>query len=143
MKILRKMIFFFLTVAGVAQAAVFGDLAVFAAKAYFGGYVAQNASMEQCVVFLNKRGVCFSLLDLMNSSKDVTQEDFARATGQSKLLFLGCAELENGCIKKPLEAESWVDYCLLNDIDLAPPWNRFTQRTAEASMPEVRNFFKK
>lgn len=99
--------------------------------------------MEQCVGFLNRQGVCFSLFDLIDPDKTVKREDFARAVGRSVLLFSGEAELVNGCVKKPLEGESWVDYCLLNDIDLNPIWNGFVQRTAEGSLPEVRRFFER
>ena len=101
------------------SAATYSDLAVFVAKGYFGGSVKQDASLEQCAAFLNSRGVHFSLFDMMNKTKAVTEEDFARVIGQSVLLFSGEAEVVNGRIKKPLEGQSWVDYCLLNDIDLS------------------------
>lgn len=143
MKLLRHIAFFLILVTQAVCAATptFGDLAVLLAKGYFGGYVKQDASLEQCAAFLNSRGVSFSLFDLMDPSKGVTQEDLARVVGQSMLLFSGEAEVVNGCIKKPLEAETWVDYCLLNDIDLRPVWNRFVLCTAEDSLPEVRRFF--
>lgn len=124
-----------------AVAPTYGDLAVLVAKGYFGNYVKQDAPLEQCVVFLNRRGIQFSLFDLIDPDKAVTKEDCARVVGQSMLLFSGEAEVVNGCIKKPLEAETWVDYCLLNDIDLLPVWNGLVQRTAEGSLPEVRKFF--
>jgi hypothetical protein len=145
MKLLKFVLFFcVLSVAGgYAAAPVYGDLAVLAAKGYFGAYVKQDASLEQCVVFLNSRGVRFSLFDLVDRSKTVTKEEFARVVGQSMLLFAGEAELVNGYIKKPSEAETWVDYCLLNDINLMPIWDGFVERTAEGSLPEVRKFFGK
>ena len=124
-----------------ASTPTFGDLAVLLAKGYFGSYVKQNASLEECAAFLNSRGISFSLFDLMDPSKAVKDEDFARVVGQSALLFSGEAEVVNGCIKKPLEAETWVDYCLLNDIDLRLIWNGFIQRTADGPTPEVAKFF--
>lgn len=124
-----------------ASTPTFGDLAVLLAKGYFGNYVKQDASLEECAAFLNSRGISFSLFDLMDPEKAVTKEDLARAVGQSTLLFSGEAEVVNGRIKKPSEAETWVDYCLLNDIDLAPIWGRFVQRTAEGPAPEVVRFF--
>jgi hypothetical protein len=127
----------------MAWSAGFGDLAVFSAKEYFGGYVAKDASLEQCVTFLNSRGVSISLFDLMDQGRVVTKEDFARVAGQSKLLFLGDAEFQKGCIRKPLEVETWLDYCLLNDVALEPLWSRFATRTAGGQLPEVRRFFKK
>jgi hypothetical protein len=138
------LIFCVLSVAGrCAAMPTYGDLAVLVTKGYFGAYVKQDASLEQCVVFLNGRGVRFSLFDLVDSSKVVTKEDFARVVGQSMLLFAGEAELVNGYIKKPSEAETWVDYCLLNDIHLGPIWDGLVKRTAEGSLPEVRKFFGK
>ncbi len=144
MKHLKNILFLSLIVGGAhAAEPTFGDLAVLLAKGYFGNEVSQDASMAQCVVFLNKRGICFSLFDLIDPDKTVKKEDFARVVGQSVLLFSGEAEVLNGCVKKPLEAETWVDYCLLNDIDLKPVWDRFVQRTADGSLPEVRMFFKR
>ncbi len=120
---------------------MFGDLAVFAAKEYFGGYVDRSASFEQCMVFLNGRGVSISLFDLMDPAQVVKKEDFARIAGQSKLLFLGEAEYKSGTIRKPLDAETWVDYCLLNDVDIEPLWKSFVEKTAEGSLPEVKVYF--
>jgi hypothetical protein len=135
-------LFLFMAVGGArASAPTFGDLAVLLAKGHFRSYVGQNASMEECVAFLNGRGVSFSLFDLIDPDKAVTKEDCARAIGQSMLLFSGEADVVNGCIKKPLEAKTWVDYCLLNDIDLDPIWDRLVQRTAKGSLPEVKKFF--
>lgn len=143
MKILTY-ILFVCAVSGELRASepTFGDLAVLLAKGYFGNYVRQDASLEQCVIFLNKQGVCFSLFDLIDPDKAVKKEDFARVVGQSMLLFSGEAEIMNGCIKKPSEMESWVDYCLLNDINLQSIWDGFVQRTAKGSLPEVKRFFK-
>ena len=99
--------------------------------------------MEQCAAFLNSKGVEFSLFDLMDPDKAVTKEDLSRVVGQSELLFSGEAEVVRGRIKKPLEVETWVDYCLLNDIDSPAIWDRFVQRTADGSLPEVIKFFQK
>ena len=143
MRVLKHIILFLVLIAGSARAVTptFGDLAVLLAKGHFRGYVGQNASMEECVAFLNSKGVAFSLFDLIDPDKAVTKEDCARVIGQSILLFSGEADVVTGCIKKPLEAKTWVDYCLLNDIDSEPVWDRLVQRTAEGSLPEVRKFF--
>jgi hypothetical protein len=95
------------------------------ARGYFKNYVDPDASPAQCVAFLNSKGVCFSLFDIMDPEAAVTREDFARVVGQSMLLFSGEAELEAGCIKKPSEAKSWIDYCLLNDISFHQLWDKF------------------
>ena len=142
---LSKYTALFLLLAGglLADGATFGDLAVLLAKGYFGDYVEQDAPMEQCAAFLNSKGVEFSLFDLMDPDKAVTKEDLSRVVGQSELLFSGEAEVVRGRIKKPLEVETWVDYCLLNDIDSPAIWDRFVQRTADGSLPEVIKFFQK
>jgi len=119
----------------------FADLAVVVAKGHFKDYVDRGASLEECAAFLNSKGVCFSLFDLMDPNAVVSQEDFARALGQSTLLFMGEAEVVNGSVKKPLEIKTWVDYCLLNDVDLHTLWNGFLQRIEQGSLPEVRRFF--
>lgn len=130
-------------VAGGSYAAqpTFGDLAVLLAKGYFGDYVPADASLAQCVVFLNRQGICFSLFDLIDSGKAVKKEDLARVMGQSVLLFSGEAEVVNGCIKKPLDVETWVDYCLLNDVPFQSVWDGLVEKTAKGSLPEVQHFF--
>lgn len=116
----------------------FGDLAVLLTKGYFGNHVKPDASVAECVAFLNGQGICFSLFSLVDPAAAVTKEDLARALGQSALLFSDEAEVVNGCIKTPLGIESWVDYCLLNDIDLLPIWDRFIKRTGAGTLPEVK-----
>jgi len=127
-------------VASFAQP-TFADLSVLLAKGYFKNHVPADATLEQCAAFLNSQGVCFSLFDLMDSKAVVTKEDFARVVGQSTLLFLGEADVVNGSIKKPLRIETWVDYCLLNDVDLPLLWDGFLRRMEKGSLPEVHQFF--
>lgn len=143
MKSLKYILSLLLLTAGgaCASAPCFGDLAVLAAKGYFGSYVRPDASLEECAAFLNRQGISFSLFDLMDPERAVTKEDLARIVGQSTLLFLGEAEIVEGHIKKPLEAETWVDYCLLNDINLQPVWEGLVQQTADGPTPEVERFF--
>lgn len=109
-------------------------LAVKLAKGLFWRNVSQDASMEECAVFLNSQGICFSLFDLIDPDKKVTKEDLARVLGQSMLVFSGEAVVVDGCVKKPLEAQTWVDYCLLNDIDSSKIWGEFVQSTTDASL---------
>ncbi len=114
-----------LVIYGAEAAPTYSDLSVMLAKKYFKNYVGRNPSPAKCVAFLNSKGVCFSLFDVMDPKAKVTKEDFARVVGQSRLLFSGEAELENGCIKMPSEAKSWIDYCLLNDISFRQLWDKF------------------
>lgn len=112
------------------------------AKGWFGDYVAPDASLADCTAFLNRQGICFSPFDLLDPNRTVQKEDFARVVGQARLLFEGSAELdENGCIKKPLEADSWVDFCVLNDISLNPLWEQFVALAGKTGRPEVEQFF--
>jgi len=148
MKTFRHTVSLFLVVAAFSSAAfasqpTFADLSVLLAKGYFKNDVPADSTLEQCTAFLNNQGVCFSLFDLMDSKAVVTQEDFARVVGQSTLLFLGEAEVEKGCIKKPAGIETWVDYCLLNDVNLPTLWRGFLQRMEKGSFPEVQKFFGK
>ncbi len=119
----------------------FPELAVLLAKGWFSDYVSPDASLADCAAFLNRRGICFSPFDLLDPGRTVQKEDFARVIGQSRLLFEGSAELENGCIKKPLAADSWVDFCVLNDISLNPLWEQFVEKTGKNGLPEVDRFF--
>ena len=146
MRNLRHTFFLLLFAAGLSPVAslaqpTFADLAVLLAKGYFKSYVPSDATLEQCAAFLNSHGVCFSIFDLMDSTAVVTKEDFARVVGQSTLLFLGEAEVVNGCVKKPLRVETWIDYCLLNDVDSPLLWSGFLQRMEKGSLPEVQQFF--
>lgn len=121
----------------------FADLAVLLAKGQFKEHVSADASLEECAAFLNRQGICFPLFDLVDRSRRVTKEDFARVIGQSRLRFLGEAVLENGCIKKPDSITSWVDYCLLNDVSFENLWRGFVKRTEKKSLPEVEQFYGK
>ncbi|MBC8207321.1 MAG: hypothetical protein ISR85_02875 [Kiritimatiellales bacterium] len=142
-----RILVYFLTavflISGVSARAepTFADMAVLLAKGQFKEHVPADASLKECVSFLNKHGICFSLFDLIDSSKQVTKEDFARVLGQSRLLFLGEAELANGCIQRPNEVGSWVDYCLLNDVDSDNLWNGFLRRMEKGPLLEVDRFF--
>ena len=99
--------------------------------------------MQECVQFLNGKGICFSLFDLLDPDARVLLEDFSRVMGQSTLLFLGEASLKGGCIERPKGIKSWVDYCLLNDVDSAVLWKSFVQRAEGDSEDGTPQFFKK
>ena len=124
-----------------AASPTFADLAVFMAKRYFRNEVPSGASVGDCVSFLNRQGVCFSLFDLLDPKVKVTKDDFARVIGQSTLVFLGEARIVNGCVQKPLEVDTWVDYCILNDVNFDFLWSNFLKRMEKGSLPEVKLFF--
>jgi len=127
--------------AGLLAQPTFADLSVLLAKGYFKSHVPVDATVEQCAAFLNSQGVSFLLFDLMDPKAVVTKEDFARAVGQSTLLFLGEAEVVGGSITKPQEIETWVDFCLLNDVEFLLLWKGFLQRMEGGHLPEVQGFF--
>ncbi len=126
----------------VSAQPTFADLSVLLAKDCFKRNVSSKASVKECVSFLEDHGVCFDREDLMNPKALVKKEDFAKAVGQSKLLFAGEFVLENGEIKRPDGISSWVDFCLLNDIETKSLWRWFLRRTKDGSLSEVDRFFK-
>ena len=81
----------------------------------FNKYVKPDATLSECVTFLNEIGVYFSLKDVLRK-QEFTQKDCARVMGQISLVFSGDAEFDFGKVILPKEADSWEDYCLLYDI---------------------------
>jgi len=73
----------------LAAEPTFGDLAVLLAKGYFGSYIKPEASLEQCVVFLNKRGIYFSLFDLIDPNKTVKKKILREWLGSRYCCFRG------------------------------------------------------
>jgi len=93
------------------------DAAVIFAKysGLFDRYVTDEASLSECVSFLNHAGIYFGLLEVVNGS-DFTLSDCARVMGQISLLFSGEAEYAAGKIKRPEGIASWEEFCILNDV---------------------------
>ena len=93
------------------------DAAVVFAKysGLFDRYVSENASLNECISFMNEAGIYFGLLEVVNGS-DFTPDDCARVMGQISLLFSGEAAFAGGKIKLPSGIDSWKDFCILNDV---------------------------
>jgi hypothetical protein len=93
------------------------DAAVFIAKhsGLFDRYVSADADLNECVAFLNKAGVYFNLMQIVNNS-EFTSADCARVMGQVELVFRGDAEFVLGKVKLPKDIDSWEKFCILNDI---------------------------
>ncbi len=93
------------------------DAAVFLAKysGLFDRYVSQDATLNDCVSFLNQTGIYFGLLEIVNHS-DFTPKDCARVMGQINLVFSGDADYVAGKVKLPSGIDSWESFCILNDI---------------------------
>ncbi len=129
-----------LALTSVAQPS-FANLSVLLAKGYFQEHISENASLKECVEFLNQQGVCFSFFDVLDQRVVVTKEDVARVMGQSTLVFLEEAEIVAESVKRPDGITTWVDYCLLNDVDAGSVWNGFLQKTKDQDLSEVVRFF--
>ena len=93
------------------------DAAVIFAKysGLFDRYVPEDATLNDCVAFMNRTGIYFGLLEVVNGT-DFKPEDCARVMGQINLVFSGEAEYSAGKIKLPEGIESWKDFCILNDV---------------------------
>ncbi|MBN2684170.1 MAG: hypothetical protein JXR40_02720 [Pontiellaceae bacterium] len=84
----------------------------------FDEYVASNATLSDCVSFLNEQGILFSLSDVVNQEK-FTVKDCARVMGQVSLVFLGEAKREFGAVGEvmlPENVDSWEQYCIMNGV---------------------------
>jgi len=93
------------------------DAAVIFAKysGLFDRYVPEDATLNECVAFLNGTGIYFGLLEIVNES-DFTLQDCARVMGQMNLVFAGEAEYVAGKVKLPEGIDSWEEFCILNDV---------------------------
>ena len=94
------------------------DAAVILTKysGFFDRYVKEDADLTQCVAFLNRTGVYFGLLEVVNGTV-FTPRDAARALGQIDLALKGEAEFSSGKIKLPSGIESWESYCVMNRVE--------------------------
>lgn len=95
----------------------FADAALVLAKfsGRFDRYVAPDADLAECVAFLNKTGIYFGLLEVVNGA-EFKPKDCARAMGQIDLVLSGEAEYAGGKVKLPKGIDSWEDYCTMNDV---------------------------
>ncbi len=94
------------------------DAAVLLAKysGFFDRHVAEDADLNECVAFLNKVGVYFGLMEVVNGS-EFSKQDCAKAMGQIELVLNGEAEYSAGKVKLPKGLESWTDYCTMNGVE--------------------------
>lgn len=93
------------------------DAAIIFAKysGLFDRYVSDKTSLDECVAFLNKTGIYFGLLEVLNKT-EFTLHDCARVMGQMNLVFSGEAEYSSGKVRLPEGIESWEGFCILNDV---------------------------
>ncbi len=83
---------------------------------FFDRYVKEDASLNECVAFLNRTGIYFGLLEVVNGSEFSTS-DSARTLGQIDLMLHGEAEFSSGKVKLPKGIESWESYCVMNRVE--------------------------
>ena len=81
----------------------------------FDRYGPQDATVSECVAFLNDHGVYFGLLEVV-SGTEFTRKDCARVMGQISLVFSGDAEYIGGKVKLPKDVDSWESFCIMDDI---------------------------
>ena len=81
----------------------------------FDHYGPQDASLSECVAFLNDHGVYFGLLEVVNGT-EFTRKDCARVMGQISLIFSGDAEYLGGKVKLPKDVDSWDAFCIMEGI---------------------------
>ena len=94
------------------------DAAVVFAKhsGLFDRYVASDANLNDCVSFLNKHGIFFSLLEVVGGS-EFTMDDCSRVMGQIELIFTGEASFLAGKVLLPKGIDSWRNFCILEGVD--------------------------
>ena len=93
------------------------DAAIILAKyaGFFDQYVDKDADLDECVAFLNKTGIYFGLLEVVNG-KEFTAEDCARSMGQIDLVLRGEAGFSMGKVNLPKGIESWTDFCTMHGV---------------------------
>ncbi|VGO15498.1 hypothetical protein PDESU_04081 [Pontiella desulfatans] len=107
------------------------DAAIVIAKfsGLFDRYVSSNASLSECVSFLNKKGVYFGLLEVV-SGKEFTVHDCARVLGQAELVFAAEAQYDLGKVKLPKDIDSWEEFCIMNHVQYVEAYKAITQSVA-------------
>lgn len=83
---------------------------------FFDRYVNEDASLNECVAFLNRTGIYFGLLEVVNGSV-FSVRDSARTLGQIDLVLNGEAEFLSGKVKLPKGIDSWESYCVMNRVE--------------------------
>jgi len=124
MRVIRLLIVFFVVIGGVfagegekASVLTHSDAAVVMAKylGFFDRYVAPDATVGECVGFLNDTGIEFAVIDVV-TEKAFLLKDCARVTGQLSLVFSGEAKYLAGKVVLPAEFSTWVELCVMNDV---------------------------
>lgn len=94
------------------------DAAIIFAKhsGLFDRYVSKDATLTECVAFLNKTGIYFGLMEVVNG-KEFTSNDCARVMGQIELVFAGESAFVAGKLILPKNIDTWEEFCIMTNID--------------------------
>lgn len=92
----------------------------------FDRYVEKDASLNDCVSFLNSNGVYFGLLEVVNGS-EFTKKDCARVMGQIELIFTGEASYLAGKVILPKDIASWEEFCTMEAVDYVQGYEAVVQ----------------
>jgi len=111
------------------------DAAVIFAKhtGFFDRYIAPEASLTECVTFLNETGIYFGLMEVVNG-KDFALNDCARVMGQIELVLSGEADYVAGKVKLPKGIDSWEDFCIMNGVQYVEAYQAILQSLNQAGM---------
>ena len=82
---------------------------------FFDQYVAGDATLTECVAFLNRTGIYFGLAEVV-AGKEFSVKDCARVMGQLELVFSGDAEYVGGKVILPRGIGSWVEFCVMHNV---------------------------
>ncbi len=106
----------------------YADAALILARntGFFDRYVEKNASLNDCVAFLNGIGVRFGLMEVVNG-KEFTLHDCARSMGQIELILSGEAEYVAGKVLLPKDVDSWESFCIMNGVDFIAGYETMVQ----------------
>jgi hypothetical protein len=93
------------------------DAAVILAKysGYFDRYVDPDADLTECVAFMNRTGIYFGLMEVVNGD-EFTLKDCARAMGQIDLVLSGSAVFLHGKVKLPKGIATWEEFCIMHGV---------------------------
>ena len=105
---------------------------VFAKKSgLFDRYISPEATLTECIAFMNKTGIYFGLLEVVNGT-EFTKKDCARVMGQMELVLSGEAEYVLGKVKLPKDIDSWEDFCIMNRVDYAQGYEMVVESLRQA-----------
>jgi len=112
----------------IKQVPTHADAAVILTKysGLFDRYIDKDATLSECVSFLNEHGIYFGLLEVVNG-KDFTLKDCARVMGQIDLVLSGEAVYVLGKVKLPKNIDTWEEFCIMSGVDYVKGYDSIVQ----------------